>query len=439
MTQQKTVLILSYYWPPSSGSGVQRWLKFVKYLPQMGWKPVVITPENGTAPYYDSSLQQEVPEEAEVIFTGTWEPFALYNLLQGKKKNETIPVGMMGIKDSKSWFQRLATWLRGNVFVPDGRMGWYPFAAKAALNYLKKHPVDLIVTTGPPHSVHLAGLTIKKKTGIPWVADFRDPWHGIYYNASLKRTAWANKKDQRLENEVLQNADVITVVSDGMREMYAGKTKRIEVVLNGFDTDDMAPPYHEATTHFSLVHVGNFFPYMNVPDLWDAVQELTQENSAFKHDFKLRFTGLLDAKVLQQLTENQLDEHLVLTGSVKHSEATAIQSKANLLLFVIPNTKDNKLVVTGKIFEYLASGSEIVSIGNVESNVANILSKAGRSPMLTYTNKAAFKTQIMEAYAVWKANKQISPKLDPTAAEPYSRKSLTLEMSQVFDSLLSKK
>lgn len=439
MATHKTVLILAYYWPPSSGSGVQRWLKMVKYLPQMGWKPVVITPKNGTAPYYDQTLLKEVPPEAEVIFTGTLEPFALYNLLQGKKKNEAIPVGMMGIKDSKSWFQRLATWFRGNVFVPDGRMGWYPFAARAALKYMENNPVDLIVTTGPPHSVHLAGLAIKKQTSLPWLADFRDPWHGIYYNASLKRTAWANKKDQRLEREVLQHADVLTVVSEGMRDMYAGKTKRIEVVLNGFDTDDMAPVFHAPTSHFSLVHVGNFFPYMNVPALWGALKELVNENPAFAEDFKLQFTGLLDGTVHEQLIKNQLHEQLVLTGSVKHSEATSIQSKANLLLFVIPNTKDNKLVVTGKIFEYLASGSDILSIGNVESNVANILLNTGRQPMLSYVDKQGFKTQIMAAYTAWKANKGISSKLDPTAAAPYSRKSLTREMILIFDSLLSEK
>jgi len=432
------VLILAYYWPPSSGSGVQRWLKFVKYLPLFGWKPVIITPREGTAPYYDPSLSKEVPDDAEIIYTGTLEPFALYNLLQGKKKKTTIPVGMMGIKDSKSFFQRLATWFRGNLFVPDGRMGWVPFSTKAALNYIAKNHVDLIVTTGPPHSVHLAGLSIKRKTKLPWIADFRDPWHGIYYNSSLKRTSWANEKDQRLESKVLAAVDVLTVVSEGMRDMYADKAKRIEVILNGFDTDDMPPLFHGATDLFHLVHVGNFFPYMNVPDLWLALQELIEEDPEFKSDFRLQFTGLLDEQVRKEIIDKKLEDHLVLTGIVKHGEATQIQSKANLLLFVIPNTPDNKLVVTGKIFEYLASGSQVLSIGNPESNVAHILLTTGRDPMIAYDNKTACKAQILKAYQNWRMNQGVSLKLDPESAEPYSRKSLTKEMSKVFESLIAK-
>jgi hypothetical protein len=343
---------------------------------------------------------------------------------------------MMGIKDSKSWFQQIATWLRGNLFVPDGRMGWYPFAARAAIRYLSHQKVDIVVTTGPPHSVHLAGLAIKQKTGLPWLADFRDPWHGIYYNASLRRTAWANRKDKNLENEVLKAADMLTVVSEGMREMYAGRTQRIEVVLNGFDTDDMAPLFTGPTEHFCLVHVGNFFPYMNVPALWEALEELLTDYASFKHDFKLQFTGLLDNQVHAQLLNTKIKDHLVLTGSVNHHEATQIQAKANLLLFVIPNTADNKLVVTGKIFEYLASGSAILPIGNTESNVAEIIQQAGRKPMLHYADKQAMKAQIWEAYQAWLNNKKTSGKLDTSAAEPYSRKSLTGNMAALFDKLL---
>lgn len=427
---------MAYYWPPSSGSGVQRWLKFVKYLPQYGWKPVVVTPKNGTAPYYDSELLKEVPPEAEIIHTATLEPFALYNMLQGKKKNEAIPVGMMGIKDSKSRFQQMATWLRGNLFVPDGRIGWYPFAARAALRFIANNKVDLVVTTGPPHSVHLAGLAIKEKTGLPWLADFRDPWHGIYYNASLRRTAWANRKDRNLEKKVLQAADMLTVVSDGMQQMYAGQNPCVEIVLNGFDTDDMAPIFIGQTDNFCLVHVGNFFPYMNVPMLWEAIEELLNEHHQFKQEFRLHFTGLIDNEVRAQLQNMQLKDNLTITGSVNHHEATRIQAKSNLLLFVIPNTADNKLVITGKIFEYLASGSAILPIGNTESNVAGILQKAGRKPMLDYSNKEAMKGQILEAYSAWKSNNRTSEKHDTAAAEPYSRKSLTGTLVSLFHKML---
>lgn len=426
---------MAYYWPPSGGSGVQRWLKFVKYLRHYGWEPIVVTPEYGTAPYYDASLQRDVPEGVKIYKTATFEPFEIYNRLQGKKKDAPIPVGMVGIKDSKSLFQRAANYIRANFFIPDARVGWKSYAISAAQQAIQENPdIAAFVTTGPPHSVHLAGLAIKKEFGLPWLADLRDPWTNIYYNHSLPRTEATRQRDKALEDEVLRTADAVTVVSGGMADEFSSRVKHLEIIFNGFDEDDVYQGELKPSEYFRLAHVGNFFPYYDSPGLWEAIEMLCQENQEFAKYFRLSFTGVTDEQIINHLRTRGLSKWIEVNGSVSHHEATKQMFEAAILLFVIPND-GSKGVITGKVFEYLASRTPILPIGDTYSNVADILRAQGRISMVDYQDTQSLKLLLETAYLQWIDNQRITSKFSIAEQSPYSRRALTGRLADLLNKL----
>ncbi|HOP44190.1 MAG TPA: glycosyltransferase, partial [Flavobacteriales bacterium] len=239
----KRVLIVTYYWPPNGGAGVQRWLKFVKYLPQHGWQPVVYTPENPELVAEDPGLLDDVPREAEVIKRRISEPYGLYKRLTGRGVKEKVHTAFLSEEKREGWRDRMALWVRSNFFIPDARVGWVGPSVRFLKQYLREHPVDVIVTTGPPHSMHLIGLRLKRALGIRWVADFRDPWTNIDFYRQLKLSRSADRRHRRLEAEVLREADTVVAVgwtlADELRDLGA---KRVEVITNGFDPADVPDP-----------------------------------------------------------------------------------------------------------------------------------------------------------------------------------------------------
>ena len=232
----KRLLIITYYWPPTGGSGVQRWVKFSKYLPERGWQPVIYTPENPEQLALDESLLADIPECAEVIKTHITEPYEIYRRLTGGKKGaEVNPVNAQ----HKNWKQRLSLWIRGNCFIPDPRIGWVRPSVRFLVKYLKEHPVDAVVTTGPPQSVHLIGRGLKRALGLHWIADFRDPWTEMFYYKHLGLSAAADRRHRRLEQSVLDGADTIVSVSPPVAADFRAKTKTpVVLITNGFDEDD---------------------------------------------------------------------------------------------------------------------------------------------------------------------------------------------------------
>lgn len=428
----KTVLILTYYWPPSAGSGVQRWLKFAKYLPEFGWKPVIITPRDGTAPYYDQGLLADVPPEAEIIHTGTLEPFALYNALQGKKKDAAIPVGMIGLTEKKGIFHRFSSYLRANLFVPDARRGWMPYARRAALERIAQGGIDAFVTTGPPHSTHLAGLDIQRRTGLPWLADLRDPWTNIYYNRTLPRTAATEAKDRAWETQVVQAASAVTVVSPGMADEFAPRARRLEIIYNGYDSDDLPAHRPQPWPEFSLSHVGNFFPSLESPGLTQALVQLVAQEPGFARDFRLRCTGLLDPEVEARWRAAGLGEYLITHPPVSHAEAVVEMMRASMLLFSIANEGNVRALVSGKIFEYLATGLPILALGSNESGAAEVLRQSGSGSMLPQDDAEGIRQSIVTAYHAWLANSRQPIAADTAGGERYSRRSLTGEMATLL-------
>lgn len=426
----KKVLIFTYYFPPAGGVAVQRFLKFSKYLPQFGWEPIIVTVKNGSYPYYDESLLNELSPELKVYRTDTFEPFELYNLLKGKK-GKAMPVVSVGAQQKRSLFQRLSEYVRANYFIPDARKGWVPYAVKQAEEIIKEHTIDAVITTGPPHSTHLIGLQLKKKYGIKWVADFRDPWTGIFYNNILPRTESTKQKDIALETEVLQTADLVTVISPGMKKEFETRAKAIEVVMNGYDEQDFEKQVQpDNSSVFTIRYVGNLMASQNAPGLWSALKRLKQEG----YQYKLEFIGRVDEPIKESIAINGLADNSTYIDFVKHQQAIELMQQAHLLLFAIPDVKDNTLILTGKLFEYLASKSNIISYGPVSGNAAEILQNTGRNNMIDFADTNESYNQLKTALDYYAMHKQ-GYKYNNGAEKVYSRKNQAGLLSGLLNKL----
>ncbi len=435
--QHKTALLFTYYWPPASGPGVQRWLKFVKFLPEYGWNVIVVTPKNSSYPNTDPSLISDIPNNTRVETTGTLEPFRLFNLVSGNSaRGKQSSVGMGDIKGEPSFIKNVAAYIRANFFIPDARVGWVPFAYRRGKKLISDTPVDLIITTGPPHSSHKIGSKLSKKYQIPWIADFRDPWTNIYYNAFLPRTSFSQKKDRTLENATLSQADYSIVVSNGIKREFENRARKIAVIPNGYDEEDfnetIRPP---SSSVFRLEYIGNFKLNQNCKELWEAIDELRAEDDVFSKQFRLSFTGNIHDEVLQSIQAHGIDDLLETHAFVEHKEAVKKMCKANALLFPIPNSPNNEQIITGKIFEYLASQTPLLSIGPVKGNASAILKECNRANMIDYENKEAIKNRLKELIEHWKAADK-STQIENRNHERYARKSLAKSLVNVFNEVI---
>jgi len=432
----KSALILTYYWPPAGGPGVQRWLKFAKYLEEFGWRPVILTVEKGVYSARDEALVKEVPGQLRVIKTKSRDPFRFYNMLKGKKDNE-VSVALINIDKKRSLVDRLSMYIRSNFFIPDARKGWVPYAYRTAEKIIRQQTIDLVVTTGPPHSTHLAGLRLKKKLGIKWLADLRDPWTTVYYNDMLPRTERTKQLDRRLEDEVLAHADAVSVVSPGMQTEFSNRNKNVKVVMNGFDIEDMAVTgvNRSEDARFRLTYTGNFKPNQHIPDIWDGLCELLEENEQFRNDFRLRFVGNLDASTPEYFEARSFRDNLEIKGYVPHHKVTLEMAVSDLLLFVVPKSKNNRLIITGKLFEYLASGTPVISVGPVDGDASHIIDDTGRETMMDYNNKTQFKAVIMKYYEAWLAGNKALTQLDTDMLEQFSRKSSAEKIAAIMDQI----
>ncbi len=430
----KKVLIITYYWPPASGPGVQRYLKFAKYLPEFGWKPYIITVKNGSYSATDETLLDDVPDETEVLKTKTIEPFSIYNILTGQDK-KNVTVGMMNMDPEGNPIKKMSLYARANLFIPDARKGWNNFAIKAAKNLIEKEEISTVITTGPPHSTHLVGLKLKKQLNIKWIADFRDPWTNIFYNEALPRTASTQKKDKKLEDSVLKNADKIIVTNSGLRDEFLSRTSNIDVIYNGFDDTDLQyHPWEDKNRKFTIAHVGSLLPGQNIHNLWDTIKELHNENEDFASKLQLSFTGRVDQGVLDYLANCGLEENIEQNGFVPHKEAIKYMMTADLLLFIVPDTQRNHMITPGKLFEYIASRTHILSIGPVNGNISEILKSANREPMIDFNDRKQLKQRLLIEFTQWEnADKQL--KHEESDLEQFSRKGLTKKLVGILDSI----
>lgn len=435
----KKILVITYYWPPSGGAGVQRWLKFVKYLPEFGWEPVVYTPSNPENPVDDNQLLKDIPDGIEIIKTPIWEPYDLYKKFVGRKKDDKINSAFLNENRKTGITEKLSVWIRGNFFIPDARKFWIRPSIRFLSEYLKKNKIDVIASTGPPHSMHLVALGLKKQFNIPWLTDFRDPWTNIDYYHELKLTPLADKKHHRLEKDVLSQADAVVsvgkIMSEELEKMVSnGNKEKFHVITNGYDEGDLFCGDIVPDQKFSLAHIGTLVKSRNPETLWQVLSELISRDEKFKNDLEIKLVGKVDLAVLASLEQYGLDSHIKKIDYLPHAEVIRLQQQSQVLLLLLNQTPNAKGILTGKMFEYLSSRRPILCIGPVDGDAAEIIRLTKSGEIVDFHDEEKLKSVVLKLY-----NDFISGKLtiSSVAVNNYSRKNLTSKLAEVLNDISS--
>jgi len=428
----KKVLIITYYWPPSGGAGVQRWLKFAKYLPQYGWQPIIYTPENPDFSVQDLSLLKDIAPETEVIKTKIWEPYEIYKLLTGKK-GQKVNASFAEKGKKNLLIHKIALTLRGNFLIPDPRCFWIRPSISFLSDYLKENPVDAIISTGPPHSMHRIGFGLHKKTKLPWIADFRDPWTNIDFYKELNLSWLADKIHHRMERQIITQANaVVSVTPTWCNELAQKNPKRIDLVHNGYDEDDYVEGTVELDKYFSLVHIGSINAARNPKVLWKALGELANENAELRSKLKIKFVGNVEAVVYEDIEQYKLSAFVDRTGYLSHNEAIAFQHKAQLLLLLINNTPNAGGILTGKLYEYMASTRPILAIGPTESDIARLLSETETGSIVDFEDVEGMKLTLLAFFERYKTGQLES---SAKGFEKYSRRAQCGIMADILNDI----
>ncbi|MDN5626869.1 MAG: glycosyl transferase family 1 [Weeksellaceae bacterium] len=434
MENQKKVLIVTYYWPPAGGPGVQRWLKFAKYLPEFGWEPIIYTPENPSYPLVDETLLNEVPKHLKIIKTNIWEPYQIAEKLS--KSNKKYKGGQFDVGKNQSFFSKLSIFIRGNFFIPDARKFWVKPSVKFLKKYLKENKIDVLVTTGPPHSLHLIGLGLKKDLPeLKWIADFRDPWTEISYYKHLKLTQWADQKHRQLEKAVFENADITLATSYTDAKNFRKNGANAYCITNGFDKENTSTPLSatEGKLNFTLSYVGVLEQLRNPENLWKALENLCKTNSDFAKDFELKFVGRVDDKILNEIESSVLKNNIRNLGYLSHNDSVQEMQNSDLLLITNFPSESSKGIIPGKLFEYLATGKKIISFGPTNADVETILSKINAGKHFDYTETSSVKDYIFSLYEDWKNDKPIT---NAANISEFSRRALSEKLAGLMDNLL---
>lgn len=427
--EQKKLLIITYYWPPSGGPGVQRWLKFVKYLPDFGIQPVVYIPENPTYPIIDEELVNEISNKAIILKHKIFEPYQLASFLSKNRTNK-ISSGIIPNQKKQSFLDKVFLWIRGNLFIPDARVFWVKPSVHFLEKYILENKIDTIITSGPPHSLHLIGLELKQKLNVKWFADFRDPWTTIGYHKSLQLSNYASKKHKALERQVLNTADSIIVTSNTTKKEFQKiTTKPITVITNGFDTEKSDK--QTLDIKFSLAHIGSFLSERNPQLLWECLIELINEIPDFQKHLEIKLIGAVSQEVLETMNQFGLHSYLNNLGYVSHSEAIAHQRKSQVLLLIEINSEATKSIIPGKLFEYMVSERPIIAIGPKGSDFAEIITNTNTGVFFDYSDKVKLKSVLLDFY-----NQFLEGKLQSNGVglQHYSRKNLTEKLAHLLTS-----
>ena len=428
MSCKKKVLIITYYWPPAGGSGVQRWLKFSKYLRDFDIEPVIYTIDNPSYPILDKSSESEIPKDLEILKQAIFEPNSMLSFFGGNNKKESAGF----LNPNPTFLGKIVQYIRANYFIPDARKFWIQPSVNFLSNYLENNHIDAIITTGPPHSMHLIGLELKNKLGIKWISDFRDPWTEIDYFQQLPLTKKATKKHQDLEQEVLRKSDMVVVVGETMKEKFLQHTKRIEVLTNGFDSNENSLT-QELDQKFSITHVGLMNSDRNPTILWEVLNEISNTNPDFKNDLRIKLIGEIDDAVIQDL-KVFVHEIIERIPYLDHKDVSKYQASSQVLLLSINEVPSAKGIITGKIFEYLQAKRPILAIGPEDGDAAMILKNANAGTIVGFKNKTALKATILNLYKDYKEGVLFVKSVN---IEQYHRKNITSQLAEVIKKVVS--
>jgi glycosyltransferase involved in cell wall biosynthesis len=423
--QMKRVLIITYYWPPAGGAGVQRWLKFAKYLPEYDIEPIILTVEPGYASYpqIDQTLQNEISKHLKVFKTKSFE---FYNVYKWFSKKGEIPYGGFANDTNESWLKKFSKFIRGNIFLPDPRRGWNRFAYKKAIEIIRLYQIDTIITTSPPHSTQLLGLKLKRKLNVRWIADLRDPWVDIFYYKHFNHTSIAKKIDLRYEKSVIENADTLITVSENLKQIFSSKTKyplgeRIHVIPNGYDHNDFTEKPNIIEPKKVISYIGTI---SELYDIEGFISALNKFDAGTSSKFLLRFVGKVSESIIKKLNETNIE--LEFIDYVPHNQAVDFMLRSSILLLVIPKVQNNKGIITGKFFEYLACQKPILALGPTDGDLAKLFDETQCGKIIDYSDSDKIHEYITNASFLSSVKKGTH--------EKYSRKALTAILAEKINS-----
>ncbi|WP_297693405.1 glycosyltransferase [uncultured Eudoraea sp.] len=423
------VLIINYYWPPAGGPGVQRWLKFVKYLPEFQIHPVVYIPENPKYPITDNSLLKEIPENVTIYKNKIFEPYHLAGFLS-KSKTKQISSGVIS-DNHTSLSEKTLLWIRGNMFIPDARKYWVKPSVRFLKDIINKEQIDTIITTGPPHSLHLIGLELKRILDVKWLADFRDPWTSIGYHSKLRLTKASQRKHRELEMKVANGCDKLLVTSNTTKVEFESITsKPIHVITNGFDIPESDLPFTALDSKFSLSHIGSLLTGRNPENLWKVLSEIIDENEAFRKVFQLNLIGVVGRDVLKCIYDNGLKSYTSIKEYVSHEKAVDYQRNSQLLLLAEIDSPDTRGIIPGKLFEYLAAKRPILAIGPPDWEVAEIVKRTNSGLVFNYNSGSDLKAVLLNWFHLYQQGNLMVSSVN---IEAYNRRMLTAKLAELLE------
>lgn len=429
MPSKTNVMLISYYWPPAGGGGVQRWLKMSKYLISSEIKLTVFTPEISDSTILDESLIKEVNKNIEVIRTPIWEPYEIYKKFTGKKKDEKVYYGFDG---KNSLTQKLSIFIRGNFFIPDARKFWIRPSINFLKDYLKEKKIDVIISTGPPHSMHLIAKGIKEhQPSIKWIADFRDPWTKIVFYEQLMLTNWADNKHRMLEKKILQSADkIVTVSPDWVNEFkkISGRDD-IELITNGFDFADFSNTGNQSENQFSIAHIGLMNADRNPVTLWKVLEDKCKNDASFKADLKINLIGQVDNVISNSIQNHNLEKKCEKFDFIPHNEVVKEMMKSQVLLLPINKTSNSKGILPGKLYEYMGAKRPILCVGPKEADSYKIIQETNAGYCVDYNDYEATKKAVSEMYHAYKENNLT---VNSKNIDQYSREALAKKYADLI-------
>ena len=416
------MLIISYYWPPSGGPGVQRWLKFVKYLPEFNIEPILFIPKNANYPLLDKSLSDDVNKDLKVIQFPITE---ISGFLPKFKFLNSVRSGNISKPHNQSLLQKLIFFIRGNLFIPDMKIFWKSSSVNFLSDYLPKNNIDTIITTGPPHSVHLIGLELKRKLNINWISDFRDPWVKLNYLNRFHLLPFSRKSHISLRNKVLINSNAVIVTSERLKDLFSNITSNIYKITNGFD---YIIKENNLDNKFSISHIGSLYPERNPKFLWDSLEELFE--GSFKKDLQINFIGNTSEKIKKELSRRKFHNHVRFYDYVDYNRALELMCSSQALLMIEVNDEESSYAIPGKLFDYLNSKRPIISIGPNISEVSEILNNTNSGRFFNYHDKRNLKLYINQLYKSYKNGTNIIS--DKSKIDMFKRINLTKKLSEVI-------
>lgn len=427
---ERKVLIITYYWPPAGGPGVQRWLKFVKYLPKNNIEPILFIPKNPNYPTYDYSLNDEVSDQLKIIRHPITE---ISNFFPKYKSINSIRSGNISKPSKQSLFEKLLFFIRGNFVIPDMKVFWRNSSVKFLEKYLIENDIDTIITTGPPHSLHLIGLDLKNKINIKWIADFRDPWVNLNYLNRFHLFSSVKNFHKKLRNKVLNGADAVTVTSEKLKVLFDSISKDNFKISNGFDYNNSG---RVLDVKFTISHIGSIYPDRNPELLWQVLEKLCLDIKDFKKDLKLNFIGNVDDKFKSYVKDQYIFDNVTYFGYLENFKALNYLCSSQLLLMIEVDDNESSYAIPAKFFDYINSNRPIISFGPINSEISKILMDTNTGKSFVYNEFENVYNYILEIYSKYKNESNI---IFSKGVEEYSREKLTKELSNIIDSVNKKK